>query len=147
MSIPVRPINQAGLGLIMKFEGCKLGAYFCPAGVLTIGYGHTGADVKQGDKITEADAERLLLKDLKKFCDAVAEMVSVDINDNQFSALVCIAFNIGADALKKSTLMKNVNAKSFAKAAAEFDKWNKAAGVVLTGLVKRRAAERALFTS
>lgn len=147
MSIQDRTINQAGLDLIMKFEGCKLGAYFCPANVLTIGYGHTGADVRQGDKITEAEAERLLLKDLKKFCDAVAEMVRVEINDNQYSALVCIAFNIGAHSLSTSTLMNNVNRKSFSKAASEFDKWNKAAGQVLTGLVKRRAAERELFTS
>ncbi len=81
------------------------------------------------------------------FCDAVDGMVKVEINDNQFSALIALCFNIGINALKNSTLMRYINAKDFGRAAAEFDKWNKGGGEILTGLVKRRAAERALFTS
>lgn len=147
MSIQGREINQAGIDLIMKSESCKLSAYFCPANVLTIGWGHTGSDVRQYDKITQAEADRLLLKDIQKFSDAVNDMVQVELNENQFSALVALCFNIGAGALSKSTLMKHINAKKFGLAAAEFSKWNKSGGLVLTGLVRRRAAERELFTS
>lgn len=138
-------INEAGLSIIMKFEGCKLKAYKCPAGVWTIGYGHTGADVHEGLLISQAMAERLLLQDLEKFCKAVVDMVTVKISENQFSALVSLCFNIGAGALAKSTLMKKINARDFHAAAAQFDLWNKAGGKVLEGLVKRREAERVLF--
>lgn len=138
-------INDAGLGIIMRFEGCKLKSYKCPAGIWTIGYGHTGADVYEGLVITQAQAERLLVKDLEKFCKAVGDMVKVDITENQFSALVSLCFNIGAGALTKSTLMRRVNASDFHAAAAQFDLWNKAGGKVLEGLCKRREAERLLF--
>lgn len=97
--------------------------------------------------ITQDQADQLLLDDLAKFCNAVSDMVKVDINDNQFSALVSLCFNIGQGALAKSTLMKKLNASDFLGAAAQFDVWNKAGGKVLEGLCKRRAAERKLFES
>lgn len=145
MSIPVRAINQAGLILIMKFEGCKLEAYKCPAGIWTIGYGHTGPDVHEGLIISQAMAERILLQDLAKFCKSVFDMVKVDVTDNQFSALVALCFNIGAGNLSKSTLIKKLNFCDYIGCAAQFDVWNKAAGKVLEGLCKRREAERLLF--
>ncbi len=143
-SIPVK-INDAGLALIMKYEGCKLKSYRCPAGVLTIGFGHTGDDVTENTVWSEAQADRALIDDLDKFCKAVSSMVKVNLTDNQFSALVCLCYNIGISALKNSTLMMMVNAGDFFGAAAQFDLWNKAGGRVLEGLCKRREAERLLF--
>lgn len=144
MSIPARALNQAGIDLICKSETCKLKAYICPAGVLTVGWGHTGADVVAGMVITQAEADNLLLKDLKRFCDAVAELAP-KATDDQFAAMVSLAFNIGVGAFKDSTLLKKFKAGDLTGAALEFPKWNKAGGKVLPGLVIRRAAERHLF--
>lgn len=129
----------------MKHEGCKLKAYLCPANVWTIGYGHTGSDVKEGMVITQAEAERLLLKDLDRFCAAVERLVTVPLNDNQFAALVSLCFNIGEGAFAKSTLLRKLNAKDIIGATQEFPKWNKGGGKVLPGLVKRREDEQRLF--
>lgn len=131
--------------MIMKHEGCKLKAYVCPAGVLTIGYGHTGKDVKAGMEITQAEAERLLLSDMDKFCAAVERLVKVKLSDNQFAALVSLCFNIGDGAFGKSTLLKKLNAGDIIGATQEFPKWNKGGGKVLPGLVKRREDEQRLF--
>lgn len=102
-------ISDAGLSLIKTFEGLSTKAYVCPAGVLTIGYGHT-KDVKPNDVITKAGAEELLKKDLKEFEEAVTAMLDireVAVNQCQFDALVCFAFNVGTKALDTSTLLKN----------------------------------------
>lgn len=145
MSTQGRRISQDGLNMIMKHEGCKLKAYLCPANVLTIGYGHTGSDVKAGMVITQAEAERLLLKDLDRFCAAVQRLVTVSLSDNQFAALVSLCFNIGEGAFGKSTLLRKLNAKDIIGATQEFPKWNKGGGKVLPGLVKRREDEQHLF--
>jgi GH24 family phage-related lysozyme (muramidase) len=139
-----KKINQAGLELIKNFEGLKLEAYLCPAKVPTIGYGTT-TGVKMGDRITAAQAEALLRKDVEKFEAAVRKLVTVPLNDNQFSALVSFTYNLGAGALQKSTLLKLLNQGDYESASQEFLKWNKAGGKVLTGLVRRRQAEQALF--
>ncbi len=139
-----RRANDDGIAIIMKYEGCKLAAYRCPANILTIGFGHTGKDVKEGMKISQAQADRLLVDDLDVFCAAVEGMVKA-ATDNQFSALVSLCYNIGAGNLKGSTLMKKFNAGDVFGAAAQFDVWNRAAGKVLEGLCKRREAERRLF--
>lgn len=140
--------NKKGIDIIKKNEGLELNAYLCPANVWTIGYGHT-AGVKQGDKITKEKAEETLVKDLAIFELGVSKLVKVPINENQFSALVSFAFNLGLTALANSTLLKKLNAKDYGAAANEFSKWNKATvkGVkqVLAGLVTRRAEERDLF--
>lgn len=136
--------SSNGIKLIKQFEGCKLTAYKCPAGVWTIGYGHT-AGVKSGQKITQAQADTYLKSDLKKFENAVNSCVKVSINQYQFDALVSFTYNCGAGALKTSTLLKKLNKKDYAGAAKEFAKWNKANGKVLDGLTKRRAAEAQLF--
>jgi lysozyme len=130
--------------VIKEFEGCKLKAYKCPAGVWTIGYGHTDG-VKEGDEITQQEADRLLADDVRSFTSGVQRLVSSDINRNQLGALTSFAFNLGLGNLRHSTLLKLVNAGNFVAAANEFPKWNKANGQVLPGLTRRREAEKQLF--
>lgn len=141
----MREINQAGLNLIKKYEGCSLKAYVCPAGVLTIGYGHTGLDVGKNQVITQFKADELLKNDLLKFCKTVDARVKVPLNDNQFAALVSFTFNVGSTNLFFSTLLKQVNRGNVPQAAEQFLKWNKAGGKVLDGLTKRRQAEKELW--
>ncbi|PNU04618.1 lysozyme [Novosphingobium guangzhouense] len=138
-------LSKTGLDLIKHFEGLRLNTYRCQAGVLTIGYGHTGSDVKSGMKITEAQADAYLVADVAKFERAVADMVKVPLTQSQFDALVSFTFNLGAGKVKSSTLIRKVNAGDFAEAAAEFAKWRLAGGKVSNGLVTRRAAEAKLF--
>lgn len=139
-------MSQGGLdNLLKKFEGCKLKAYRCPAGILTIGYGHTSAagapEVKEGMTITQQQAEDILKADLVKYEQPVAAMVKVDLEQNQFDALVDFAYNAGVGALKTSTLLKKVNAGDFDAVPDELMKWTKGGGKVLPGLVRRRQAE------
>ncbi len=138
-----RVINDQGRAIVMAHESCRLEAYVCPAGRLAIGYGHTG-DVKKGDRITAHQAEAILEVDLHRFEMAV-ERLAPNSGPNEFSACVSLAFNIGVDAFTKSTLLKMHNAGLNVAAAAQFAKWTHAAGKVLPGLVKRRAAEAALY--
>ena len=137
-------ISKAGLDLIKQFEGLYLQAYRCPAGVPTIGYGHT-AGVAMGQTITQQQADDYLRRDVRQFERAVSRLVRVPLTQGQFDALVSFAFNLGEGALAQSTLLRLLNAGDYAGAAAQFDRWNKAGGRVLPGLVRRRAAERALF--
>ena len=130
--------------IIKEFEGCKLKAYKCPADVWTIGYGHTDG-VKEGDEITQQEADRLLASDVDLFTSGVKRLVTSDINPNQLGALVSFAFNLGLGNLRHSTLLKLVNAGDFVGAANQFPRWNKAGGKVLPGLVRRRKAEKQLF--
>jgi lysozyme len=138
-------VGQAGLALIKGFEGLRLQAYKCPAGVWTIGYGHTGSDVTPGLAISSQQAEDLLKKDLTRFENAVFKLVSVTVTQNQFDALVSFCYNLGEGALGKSTLLKLLNAGDAAAAADQFLKWDKAGGKTLAGLTRRRVAERDLF--
>jgi lysozyme len=138
-------ISQAGIDLIKEFEGCELTAYVCPAGVLTVGYGHTGPDVKPGQEIDEDEAEQLLRNDLAKFETCVEEMLEVEVTQAQFDALVSFAFNLGCGALRSSTLLKLLNGGKPDAARQQFSRWNKGGGQVLTGLTRRRAAEAEMF--
>lgn len=138
-------INNKGLELIKSFEGCKLQAYYDVVGILTIGYGHTGQDVIKDLVIDQSQADTLLAKDLIKFEQGVSKVLTVSVNENQFSAMVAFAYNVGLSAFKGSTLLKKVNAKDFAGAAKEFLRWNKAGGKVINGLTRRREAEKQLF--
>lgn len=139
--------SDAGRAMIAGFEGLRLTAYRCPAGVLTIGYGHTGPDVKPGLVITQQQAENLLAADLARFERGVSEMCAgLSLTQGQFDALVSFAYNLGLGALAGSTLMRLLRAGDVQGAARQFDRWNKAGGKVLPGLVKRRAAERDLFS-
>lgn len=143
----IRSCNEAGKDIIRQSEGLRLKAYLCPAGKLTIGYGHTGPDVKTGMTITEEDANTLLSQDLVAAEKAIGGAVSVTITDNQFSALVSFVFNLGAGNFCGSTLLKKLNANDVFGAADEFLRWNKVNGQVLAGLTRRREAERTLFLS
>ena len=136
--------STVGINLIKEFEGCGLTAYKCPAGVWTIGYGHT-KDVKQGMKITKEQATNLLTEDLKTYENYVNKYVTVSLNQNQFDALVSFTFNCGGGALKTSALLRKLNKGDYEGAANELLRWNKANGKVLAGLTRRRKAERELF--
>ncbi len=139
-----RQANASGVNLIKSFEGLRLKAYQDAVGVWTIGYGTTRG-VKPGQEISEAQAEALLKTDLNRFERAVNQAVRVPINDNQFAALVSFSYNVGAGALRSSTLLKKLNRRDFYGAANELPRWNRAGGRVLAGLTRRRNAERALF--
>lgn len=136
--------NAAGLDIIKRFEGLRLRAYLCPAGKWTIGYGHTG-DVKRGDAITEHQADAILAVDVDTAERDVAELVKVELTDNEFSALVSFVFNFGRAKFAASSLLRLLNEGRKAEAAAELPKWKHAAGRVTPGLVRRRLAERELF--
>ena len=138
--------------LVKEFEGCSLKAYKCPAGIWTIGYGNTqyenGKAVKEGDIITQERAEQLLEVILIKFVQQVGELVKSKVNQNQKDALTDFAYNCGVGNLRSSTLLKKVNADPNDKTIrAEFEKWVRANGKVLNGLVKRRTAEANLYFS
>lgn len=136
-------IGQAGLALIKQYEGCRLAAYRCAAGVWTIGYGHT-AGVHSGMTITQAQADAYLQQDIAKFEGYVNNPayvpITANLNQNQFDALVSFAFNLGAGNLRK--LCKG---RTAAQIARTMPNYNRAAGKVLVGLKRRRAAEQALF--
>ncbi|KFC74494.1 Lysozyme [Bosea sp. LC85] len=140
-----RRISDEGLALIKRWEGCRLAAYKDVAGVLTIGYGSTGPHVRPGSRITQGEAERLLLRDLARFERAVATLVTVPLNDGQFAALVSFAFNVGEGALARSTLLKKLNAGDVTAVPGELMKWVNASGRKLAGLVNRRSAEAGLW--
>jgi len=140
-------INKEGFELVKHFEGCSLTAYPDPATggePVTIGYGHTG-NVKMGSYISQDMAETLLLRDLAKFEDGVASLIHTQVTSDQFSACVCLAYNIGLGNFGSSTLLRMINADSALAAADQFLRWDKAAGKVMAGLTKRRKAERKLY--
>ena len=146
-------ISQAGLDLIKSFEGyldrlpdgsCR--AYLCPAGVWTLGWGCTEG-VSEGMTWTRDQAEQGLRKELIKHENHVKRLVTVDLNQNEFDALVSFTYNVGAGALEKSTVLRCLNKDDRAAAARAFSLWNKGGGKVLPGLVSRRAREATLFLS
>lgn len=145
-------INDDGLNLIKKSEGFSGRAYPDPgtrAEPFTIGYGTTvypnGQKVKLGDVCTHTQADEYLRHDVAKFETGVSHLVTVPLTDNQFSALVCFAYNVGLGNLQSSTVLKKLNAGDYQSAADHLLDWNKAAGRVLAGLTTRRKNERSLF--
>ena len=133
-------ISLEGLSLIKKFEGCKLEAYKCSAGVWTIGYGHT-TGVKEGDVCTQEEAEKLLRGDIFKFEEYVQDSVKVDLDQSQFDSLVAWTFNLGPGNLRSSTMLKKLNNGEYESVPFEMRRWNKAGGKTLDGLIRRRQAE------
>jgi len=138
-----------GLKLIKDFEGKRLQAYLCPAGVWTIGYGHTDAagppKVVPGMVITAREADEILSRDIRKYERAVNEAVTVYLSQNQFDALVSFCYNVGTGAFRKSTLVRKLNRGDYGSVPGELMKWNKAGGKELAGLTRRRRAEAALW--
>ena len=137
-------ISQEGIDLIKHFEGCELESYRCSANVLTIGYGTT-KKVVEGMKISQHQAEELLMKDLEEFEEYVEDLIDVPLEQNQFDALVAWTYNLGPTNLKTSTLRKVLNKGAYDDVAEQIKRWNKANGKVLKGLVRRRNAEAELF--
>lgn len=147
--MPAKPVCSAAVNLVKHFEGLNLTAYLCPAGVPTVGFGHTGPDVRLGMTITEAQAEQLLAADLAEAAGHVDALVKVVLNDDERGALSSFVFNLGAGSLASSTLLKLLNSGDREGAAIQFGRWVYAtvngAPTRLLGLVARRAAEAALF--
>ncbi len=145
----VMKVSQFGIDLICGFEGLELKAYDDGVGVWTIGYGTTiypnGIKVKRGDTCTLEQAKDYMAHDLQRFESAVCENIKVGLNQNQFDALVSLAYNIGIGAFSKSTLLKKLNAGDYKGTSNQFDVWVNAGGRRLDGLVKRRTKEKALF--
>lgn len=138
------PVELAA-DFIEQWEGFRETAYLCPAGVLTIGFGHTGPDVKEGQVVTYKEAYDMLLEDLKRYASGLAAWVNVKVTDGQYIALLSLAFNVGVGAVAKSTLLRLLNAGDIEAAGDEFLKWTYADGRELPGLVRRRRDERKLF--
>lgn len=143
----MKHINEEGLSIIKKWEKLELISYLCPAGKWTIGYGHTGPDVEEDMTINQAAADALLEEDCLKAEKIVTKYVKAGLDDNQFSALVSLVFNIGGTNFKSSTLLKKLNVDDYEGAANEFLRWVYAKGRRLNGLVGRREDERDLFLS
>ena len=137
-------ISQEGIDLIKHFEGCELESYRCSANVLTIGYGTT-KNVVEGMKISQHQAEELLMKDLEEFEEYVEDLIDVKLEQHQFDALVAWTYNLGPTNLKTSTLRKVLNKGAYDDVPEQMKRWNKAGGQVLKGLVRRRNAEALLF--
>jgi lysozyme len=156
-----RRINAEGLKLIKQWEGCVLYAYddFDPPskrrkirsgdvvrGTLTIGYGHTGPDVKPGMTIGQSRADELLIVDLSEYEAAVTQAVHVELTDNQFAALVAFAFNVGKGAFRGSSLVRKLNQGDYSAVPKELMKWTSSKGNTMPGLVNRRSAEAGLWS-
>ncbi len=140
----MRRINEDGVALIKEHEGLHLTPYICPGNRWTIGYGHTRT-VRSGQRITREQAEQLLEDDLRIAERAVARLVTVPLTDNQFAALVSFVFNVGTVNFEKSTLLKLLNRGWYEQVPAQLTRWNRAAGEVMGGLARRRAAEARLW--
>ena len=136
--------SEKGINLIKKFEGCKLTAYKCPAGIWTIGYGHT-RNVHKGEVIIQQQADELLKQDLLVYEEGI-NVMKLNINQNQYDSLVSFAFNLGLGALQKSTLLKRIKVNpNDTKIKDEFLRWSYAGGKQLKGLLLRRQAECDLY--
>jgi len=140
---------QPACDFIAKYEGCRLTAYLCPAGVPTIGYGHTGPEVRKGMTITQAEADELLRKDVGRHVHDFSRYVNVPVTGNQFIALTSLVFNCGVSYVVHQCprLMRSLNAGDVEACAHEFIDINRAGGKVLAGLTERRRAEAKLFLS
>jgi lysozyme len=138
--------SSTGLALTRSFEGLRLKAYQDCAGIWTIGYGHTGPEVHRGQCISEFEAEALLRADLASAVECVRRAVRVKLAQHQFDALVDFCFNVGRGNCLGSSLLRYVNQGEFDAAAVQFGLWVHAGGKVVPGLVRRRAAEAALFS-
>lgn len=140
--------SQNGIAVLKHFESCSLSAYPDPAtggAPWTIGWGHTGPEVVPGLVWTQSKADAQLLVDLSARELTVSCAVTGDVDQGQFDALVDFVYNLGAGNFEGSTLLKLVNAGDMSGAAAQFARWNRAAGKPMRGLTRRRAAEAALF--
>ena len=133
------------IALIKRWEGCRLVAYKCPAGIWTIGWGSTGPGITEGVRWTQAQADERLARDVEKFMVGVRKLLRRPVTEAQLGAMTSLAYNIGIGAFGSSTLLRLFNAGQTDLAAAQFAVWRRAGGKVLQGLVNRRADERRVF--
>lgn len=140
-------LSPTGLELLKRFEGFSARPYRCPAGKMTIGYGHVIAAGEEWREVTQRQGEMLLLQDVERPEQAVSRLCGEALAQPRFDALACLTYNIGVYAFEKSTLLKLLVAGNADGAALEFDKWVYAGGKKNVGLVNRRAREKALFLS
>lgn len=138
--------SVTGIDLIKNFEGFSPRPYLCPAGHLTIGYGHVVRENERFSLLTKLQADDLLRNDLLRFENSVNRLINISLKQNQFDSLVSFTFNLGAGALQRSTLRQKVNRGEHSLAAAEFLRWVYAGGRALKGLALRRQAESALYS-
>ena len=137
--------SEAGLALTKRYEGLRLRAYQDGGSIWTVGYGHTGKDVGEGREVTPLEAEALLRADLRTAIDCVNRLIRVPFEQQHFDALVDFCFNAGSGNLSRSALLTKVNAGDMTGAAEEFAVWINVNGAPCRGLVRRRAAEKAMF--
>jgi lysozyme len=137
--------SNAGLALTKRFEGLRLEAYQDQGGIWTVGYGHTGSDVKPSRQVTEFEAEALLRADLRDAIACVNRSVRAPIGQHHFDAMVDFCYNIGRGNFGRSSLLAYVNSRDFAEAEAQFARWDLVNAQPAPGLVRRRAAEAAMF--
>jgi lysozyme len=142
-------LNKASLDLIKRWEGCKLKAYKCSAGVWTVGYGLTTnagfIEVGADTVITQAEADWYLEKTVEKFLAEIKPAITAPINENELGAFTSLAYNIGPTAFRKSSALRNFNAGNKDRVPTSIRMWRKAGGKVVKGLVNRREAEVDLF--
>jgi len=139
-------MGKKGTEVLKHFEDLRLEAYQDSVKVWTIGYGHIKG-VKEGDVITEAQAEEMLLEEMPEYEGYVNKRVKVDLTQDQYDALVCWTYNLGGGALRSSTLLKRLNAGLHDEVPFQMKRWNKAGGKVLRGLTRRRWSEAHLWAS
>jgi lysozyme len=139
-------ISEKGLELLKHYEGCELTAYRCSANVLTIGYGHTKG-VTEDMVITQEEADQMLHDEMPEYEGYINDKVTVELNQDQFDAMVCWVYNLGSGNLSSSTLLKVLNDGDYDGVPEQMKRWNKAGGKVLNGLIKRRDSEAKLFCS
>lgn len=148
MIAPPMKCNDAGLNIIKTHEGCRLESYWDPhADIYSIGYGHSGPDVTPGQVITQDEADALLPQDVSVAQNGINALVDVSLTSNQFSALCSLVYNIGVGSFEKSGTLAAINAKFYDQVPAHIKGWDKSGGVVLPGLVSRRADECALWST
>jgi lysozyme len=137
--------SDSGIRLTEQFEGCRLAAYPDSTGKMTIGYGHAGPDVVAGLTITQDQATSFLAADIKWASDCVNRLVTYPITQEMHDGLTDLVFNIGSGNFENSTMLKLLNQGELSAAAAQFERWDRAGGVEVAGLLRRRQAEEALF--
>lgn len=146
-----RDVSERGIRMIQRHELRMNKIYVCPGGVLTGGYGHALSreekkKYKLNDKIHDELVDHWFMQDIDKAERVVNNWVTVEMSQGQFDALVSFVFNVGADAFKRSTLLKKLNKGQPSLAAKEFSRWIHAKGKILPGLVKRRTEEEKIFS-
>jgi lysozyme len=143
---PPMTYSKAGLALTERFESCRLNAYYDLRGVLTIGWGHTGPDVKPGMIIPQWQADALAVDDTQFAASCVNTGVDSALTQPEFDALVDFVYNVGCAAFCGSTMRRMLNEGNYPGAASQFDLWDHAGGQVVAGLLRRREAETQEFT-